>query len=107
MKEPHDLVGRKVSAVSFAHEGIEFHFDGLVLRSRGNPQVAIGEATYFFPKPGSRDALCLLLGAIVESLNVDEPRHLEFTTSNGCRVRLPLRAGGVLLFRADGVLQVG
>ncbi|HEX9328049.1 MAG TPA: hypothetical protein VF915_16100 [Reyranella sp.] len=107
MKEPADLVGREISAVVFARDGVEFHFDGPILRSRTDPQVVIGEAVYHFPKPGSRDALCLVLGATVQALSLDESRHLEFTTSNGCRVRLPLGAGGVLHFRADRVLQVG
>jgi hypothetical protein len=107
LKEPADLVGREISAVTFARDCVEFHFDGPILRSRADPQVVIGEAVYHFPKPGSRDALCLVLGATVQSLSLDEPRLLEFTTSNGCRVRLPLGAGGLLHFRADQLLQVG
>jgi hypothetical protein len=107
LKEPADLVGREISAVAFARDGVEFHFDGPIVRSRADPQVAVGEAVYCFPKPGSRDALCLVIGATVQSLSLDESRHLEFTTSNGYRVRLPLGAGGVLHFRADRVLQVG
>jgi hypothetical protein len=102
-----DLIGREISAVAFARDGVEFHFDGPILRSRTDPQVAVGEAVYSFPKPGSRDALCLVIGATVRSLNLDDVRHLEFTTSNGCRVRLPLGAGGVLHFRAEGLFQVG
>ena len=107
LKEPADLVGREISAVTFARDCVEFHFDGPVLRSLADPRVAIGEAVYCFPKPGSRDALCLVIGATVQSLSLDEARHLEFTTSNGCRVRLPVRAGGVLHFRADRLFQVG
>lgn len=107
LKEPGDLVGREVSAVAFARDSVEFHFDGPVLRSRAAPQVVVGEAVYHFPKPGSRDALCLVLGATVRSLSLDEARHLEFTTSNGCRIRLPLGAGGMLHFKADRLLQVG
>ena len=107
LKEPGDLVGREVSAVAFARDSVDFHFDGPVLRSRADPQVVVGEAVYHFPKPGSRDALCLVLGATVRSLSLDESRHLEFTTSNGCRIRLPLGAGGMLHFKADRLLQVG
>jgi hypothetical protein len=102
-----DLIGREISAVAFVRDYVEFHFVGPILRSRANPQVAVGEAVYCFPKPGSRDALCLVIGATVQSLDLDEARHLEFTTSNGCRVRLPLGAGGVLHFRAEGLFQVG
>ncbi len=102
-----DLIGREISAVVFVRDYVEFHFDGPILRSRADPQVAIGEAVYCFPKPGSRDALCLVIGTTVRSLNSDDSRHLEFTTSSGCRVRLPLGAGGVLHFRAEGLFQVG
>jgi hypothetical protein len=102
-----DLIGREISAVAFVRDYVEFHFDGPILRSRANPQVAVGEAVYCFPKPGSRDALCLVIGATVQSLDLDDSRHLEFTTSNGCRVRLPLGAGGVLHFRAERLFQVG
>ena len=102
-----DLLGREISAVAFGRDCVDFHFDGPILRSRADPQVAVGEAVYCFPKPGSRDALCLVIGATVRSLNLDDSRHLEFTTSNGCRVRLPLGAGGVLHFRAEGLFQVG
>jgi hypothetical protein len=102
-----DLIGREISAVAFARDGVEFHFDGPILRSRADPQVAVGEAVYCFPKPGSRDALCLVIGTTVSSLNLDDARHLEFTTSSGCRVRLPLGAGGVLHFMAEGLFQVG
>jgi hypothetical protein len=102
-----DLIGREISAVAFVRDRVEFHFDGPILRSRADPQVAVGEAVYCFPKPGSRDALCLVIGATVRSLDLDDARHLEFTTSNGCRVRLPLGAGGVLHFRVEGLFQVG
>ena len=102
-----DLIGREISAVAFVRDCVEFHFYGPILRSRADPQVAVGEAVYCFPKPGSRDALCLVIGATVQSLDLDDSRHLEFTTSNGCRVRLPLGAGGVLHFRAEGLFQVG
>jgi hypothetical protein len=102
-----DLIGREITAVAFARDGVEFHFDGSILRSRADPRVAIGDAVYCFPKPGSRDALCLVIGATLQSLDLDETRHLEFTTSNGCRVRLPLGAGGVLHFRTEGLYQVG
>jgi hypothetical protein len=102
-----DLIGREISAVAFFRDCVEFHFDGPILRSRADPQVAVGEAVYCFPKPGSRDALCLVIGATVQSLDLDDSRHLEFTTSNGCRVRLPLGAGGLLHFRAERLFQVG
>lgn len=107
LKEPADLVGREISAVTIALGCVEFHFDGPVLRSRADPQVAVGEAAHYFPKPGSRDALCLVVGATVQSLSLEDSRHVEFTTNNGCRVRFTLGAGGLLHFWADRLLQVG
>ena len=74
LKEPADLVGREISAVAFVRDVVEFHFDGPTLRSRTDPRVAVGEAVYRFPKPGSRDALCLVIGSTVHSLSFDEAR---------------------------------
>jgi hypothetical protein len=39
LKEPGDLVGRGISAVAFACDGVEFHFDGPILRSRSDSHV--------------------------------------------------------------------
>jgi hypothetical protein len=89
-----DLIGREISAVAFVRDYVEFHFDGPILRSVAAPYVAVGEAVYRFPKPGSRDALCLVIGATIRSLNLIAGDHFEFTTSNGHRVRIPLDGCG-------------
>jgi len=96
LKEPADLIGREISAVAFVRDVVEFGFDGVVLRCDADPCVAVGDAVYRFPKPGSRDALCLIIGSTVRSLEVVDGKHVEFTTSNGCRVRIPLAKGEAL-----------
>ena len=88
-----ELLGKEITCVAFGRDGVEFHFDGAIVRSLAAPSVTIGESTYRFPTAGSRDALCLVVGSTIESLDLAERRHFEFTTTNGCRVRIPLDAG--------------
>lgn len=88
-----ELLGQEVTGVAFVRDGVEFHFDGAIVRSLAAPCVTIGAVTYRFPKAGSRDALCLVIGSTVESQSLVEGRHFEFTTTNGCRVRIPLEPG--------------
>ena len=96
VKKPVDLIGREVSGVAFVRDVVEFAFDGVVLRCDADPCVVIGEATYRFPKPGSRDALCLIIGSTVRDVALIDGRQFEFATSNGCRVRIPLAEGEAL-----------
>ena len=62
-----DLVGREVNSVCFVRDYAEFHFDGPILRSFSGPVVHVGTARYEFPDAGSRDALCDLIGQVVEA----------------------------------------
>jgi hypothetical protein len=88
-----ELLGQEIAGVAFGRDGIEFRFATAVVRSAGNPCIVVGQSTYCFPKAGSRDALCLVIGSTVETADLVEGRHFEFTTSNGCRVRIPLKPG--------------
>ncbi len=67
-----DLVGCEVSGVSFVRDHVEMLFDGPVLRSLASPMVREGDQVARFPEPGSRDALCRLIGRTVE---LAEDRH--------------------------------
>jgi hypothetical protein len=67
-----DLVGCEVSGVSFVRDYVEVLFDGPVLRGLASPMVREGERVARFPEPGSRDALCRLIGRKVE---LAEDRH--------------------------------
>jgi len=106
LKEPADLVGREVSAVAFARDGVEFHFGGPILRSRAVHRWSSARRVIAFPSLVRATPFAWSSGRTIQSLSLDEARHLEFTTSNGCRVRLPIGAGGVLHFRAEQLLQV-
>ena len=108
LKEPADLVGREISAVVFARDWRRIPFR----RSRfcaaaPIPEWLSAKRSIAFPSPVRATRFAWSSAPLSSSLSLDEARHLEFTTSNGCRVRLPLGAGGVLHFRADRLLQVG
>lgn len=96
---PENLVGDELSAVAFVRDYVEFHFDGPVLRALSDPLVrtdAGDEAQ--FPDPGSRDALCALIGRTVQAVRVasrqDSPTkddRIEFDV-NDATVVIPLGA---------------
>lgn len=94
-----ELLGQEISGVAFGRDAVEFRFATVVVRSIANPSVTVGQSTYCFPKAGSRDALCLVIGSTVETVNLAERQHFEFTTSNGCRVRIPAAQGEWLFGR--------
>jgi hypothetical protein len=92
VQELRDLVGEEVSAVCFVRDYVEFHFDGPVLRSLANPIVVDHGVRHLFPEPGSRDALCRLIGSTVRAIEVEEERALTLTTVDGRAIWIPLDA---------------
>lgn len=90
IRSVHDLIGEEISGVEFVRDYVEFHFDGPVLRCIADPTVVVRGVSYRFPGEGSRDALCQMIGASIESLNLTEGIALEFVTSNACQVVIPL-----------------
>lgn len=86
----HELVEEEISTVAFVRDYVEFHFDGPVLSSISNPSVFIEGVEYRFPEPGSREALCRVIGSEVSTLNLQEGKALELTTNNNLRIKIPL-----------------
>ena len=70
MGDLESLVGLELSAVAFVRDYVEFQFDGPVLRALANPLVRTEGDKSQFPDPGSRDALCSLIGRAIESVRV-------------------------------------
>lgn len=66
--ELEDLVGEEVGSVGFVRDYVEINFDGPILRSLSAPTVTAGSAEFTFPWPGSRDALCELIGRTLLSV---------------------------------------
>jgi hypothetical protein len=92
IRELSDLVGEEISAVCFVRDYVEFHFDGSVLRSLSNPSAFVDGTEHRFPNPGSRDALCRMIGSTVRALKLQDHRALEVTTTDDCKLTIPLSA---------------
>ena len=84
------LAGEELSAVSFVHDYVEFHFDGPVLRALTNPRVEVGGETTSFPEPGSRDRLCALIGRAVHEVDARDGVHIRLAFEGGATLTLPL-----------------
>ena len=83
--------GEALSGVAFFQDYVEFHFDGKVVRSLTAPTLAVPNGKgYTFPEAGSRDALCSLIGFVVENVLVKENQHIELVFSGGYTARIPL-----------------
>lgn len=87
------LVGRLVSAVSFVMDYVEFHFDGPILRSLSNPTLAFRRNEWTFLAPGSRDALCSIIGTKVEAVEVESQSSILVRFDSGHVITVPLDPG--------------
>jgi hypothetical protein len=105
------LCGEPMNGVSFVMDYVEFHFNGQVIRALSNPEVQIGSNRTSFPDPGSRDALCSLIGETVVEIQVDEESSVRLLFTSGSRLSVPLgpshRVGPEALhFMKDGQFVV-
>lgn len=77
-----DLVGLELSSVCFVRNYVEFHFDGPILRSLAPPTIELDGHVAAFPGAGSRDALCELIGRVVDKAeDLPDRLTLGFTGS--------------------------
>jgi len=83
-----NLKGLELSGVCFVRDYVELHFDGPILRSLAMPVVLVAGARYSFPEAGSRDALCALIGRVVE-LAEDRPDRLKLRLTGDAVVEIP------------------
>ncbi len=78
--ELQDLTGEELSSICFVRDYVELHFDGPILRCLADPVVEIPGASWVHPEDGSRDALCQLIGRVIQSTKDDEEQlriHFE------------------------------
>jgi hypothetical protein len=90
------LVGEELSAVAFVRDYVEFIFDGPVLRALTNPVFEADGLRVQFPDPGSRDALCSLIGAMVRELTIRYDDRIELRIDGGHTLTIPLDAASRL-----------
>lgn len=74
--DPTGLVGEELNVVAFVMDYVEFHFNGPKLTALTDPRVQIGSQTWTFPRPGSRDALCTLIGRTVQAVSIKTDEHI-------------------------------
>lgn len=85
-----DLVDEPVNGICYVMDYVEIHFDGSILRALSNPTVETPSSRHTFPEPGSRDALCELITAVVADVVVDEDRWIQLHFTGGQTFTIPL-----------------
>jgi hypothetical protein len=85
-----ELIGQPMSAVSFVHDYVEFHFDGRIFRALTAPIVCGRGASIRFPQEGSRDALCAIIGRTVVNVIIQESETIELRFDGGEAICVPL-----------------
>lgn len=88
VREFTDLAGLELGSICFVRDYVEFHFDGPILRSLAEPKLQAGDVRIAFPDRGSRDALCELIGQVVDDAN-DLPDRLSLRFRNGAVIDIP------------------
>jgi hypothetical protein len=88
VRELSDLVGCALSTVAFVRDYVEFRFDGPILRSLAPPVVTVDGIHVEFPREGSRDALCELIGRLVEDVK-ELPDRLLVNFADSAIVEIP------------------
>lgn len=81
------LLYEEVNGVAFVMDYVEFHFNGPVLRAFSGPVLRSPRGEFTFPGPGSRDALCGLIGSVVEKIIV-EPSSITLDLTGGNQLRI-------------------
>lgn len=85
-----ELEGEVLNAVCFVMDYVEFHFNGPILRALVSPVITASGKEMIFPEPGSRDALCTLIGAEVLHVEVVEEDAIRLLLSEDRMLMIPL-----------------
>lgn len=88
--DPTCLVGEALSAVSFVRDYVEFHFDGPILRSLNDPIVRHAATQVTCSDSGWRDALCSIIGGVIERVDMVSGDRIELRTTDGKQLVVPL-----------------
>lgn len=84
------IIGEPLSGIAFVQDYVEMHYDGRILRALANPAVVVHGNRYRFPDQGSRDALCLLIGKVVEDVLIEEGSKISVSFADGAVLVIPL-----------------
>ena len=81
--EVPDLAGRTLTSLRFHTGGIQLELSGMRIDVRGSPLIVSGLQRIRFPDPGSRDALCSLIGDRIESVRAPSAERIEIRFASG------------------------
>ena len=81
-----NLAGRVLRSVRFFETGVELDFGALRIGGGVNAIVSCGTQKNRYPEPGSRDAICALIGARVDRIRVVAGDRVEISYDNGCGI---------------------
>lgn len=90
IQEIADLVGEQLSGVCFVQDYVELDFNGPILRSIADPLITGPSQEMKFPQPGSRDALCALIGRKVTKAKIQVRENLNLDFGEGYTFSIPL-----------------
>ncbi len=90
-KALQEIVGEKLSAVTFVMDYIQLAFDGPMITAYTWPTVQAGDRTFRRGDPSYRDELCARVATDVVAVRV--PRDsIEIMFADGSTIRISLRA---------------
>jgi len=87
--EVPDMKGRTLTSVRFHTGGIQLELSGMRVDVRGNPLIISGLQRIRFPDPGSRDALCSLIGDRIDAVRAPSAERIEIHFASGSELVMP------------------
>lgn len=90
-----DINGRVLGSVQFYARSMQLELAGVRLQLTGNPLIICGAQRTRYPDPGSRDALCSLIGDRVDSVRSPSAERIEIHFASGCELVIPRNAVAV------------
>jgi len=89
-QKPSDLIGEPLNGICFVMDYVELSFNGPILRALTPVELIDGGRRTVFPEPGSRDALCGLIEAVLVDLQIEDEKAMTLRFDSGTIVRIPL-----------------
>ena len=78
--------GRVLHSVQFHAAAVILDIGGIRVRLSGNPVTVCRGQRFRFPEPGSRDAICSLIGDRVHAVRAPTIERLELVFESGCEI---------------------
>jgi hypothetical protein len=89
VEKVEDLVGEEINMVCFVMDYLELRFNGPMLRALVTAVLETPTERWVFPEPGSREAMCSLIGATVIDVGVDDKRSIQLRCDNRMVFTIP------------------